>query len=366
MGVAALIVAFALSNGFRDEMREKILQGTAHLSVIRADGRAIENYSELANQIKQVNGVVSASATTYDGALARGSKASSYAVIRGVEKDAVQSMQQWVREGSFDPVVSIFPGCLPNAVIGVDLARRIGVSIGDEFEVVSASDSRSRRLHVAGVFRSGLFEYDSTWIYVSIDTAGKFAGNTHAASVISVQVRNIDNVKQVSADVSQALGNTYTLIDWQQANQPLFAALALERRMGLFIIGLIIAIATLNITTMLILVVVERRRDIAILNALGATRTGVMLLFIIEGAVVGAIGAAAGVVIGFIACAIGNHYKLVSLPADVYSISNVPLIARPSEMFLAALVAFVLSVLATIYPARAASRMRPVEALRDS
>ena len=183
---------------------------------------------------------------------------------------------------------------------------------------------------------------------------------------MSIQVRDPDNVKQVVSNVSSTLGNSYTMVDWQQANQPLFAALALERRMGLFIIGLIIAIAALNITTMLILVVVERRRDIAILNALGATRTGVMLLFVIEGAVVGAIGAIGGVVVGLAACFIGNYYKLVSLPADVYSISNVPLIARPTEMLLAALIAFALSVLATIYPARAASRLRPVEALRDS
>ena len=357
MGVAALIVAFALSNGFRDEMREKILQGTAHLSVVRADGRAIEDYADLEKRLRQISGVDSASATTYDGALARGLKNSSYAVIRGVEKDAAR---QSLTEGSFGPLFESTE--TPNAVVGVDLAARIGVAVGDVFEIVRADESTMRRLRVAGIFRSGLFEYDSTWIYVSLDTAG----SSHAASAMSVQVHDVDNVKQVGAEVSKALGNTYTIIDWQQANQPLFAALALERRMGLFIIGLIIAIATLNITTMLILVVVERRRDIAILNALGATRTGVMLLFIIEGAVVGAIGAAAGVVIGFIACAIGNHYKLVSLPADVYSISNVPLIARPSEMLLAALVAFVLSVLATIYPARAASRMRPVEALRDS
>ena len=365
MGVAALIVAFALSNGFRDEMREKILQGTAHLSVVRADGRAIENYSELASRLKQVNGVASASATTYDGALARGSKGSGYAVIRGVDKDAAQSA--WLREGSFGPLFETSSTEIPNAVVGADLAARIGLSPGDIIQVLPANESTTtRRLRVAGIFRSGLFEYDSTWIYVSMETASAFAGNNHAASVMSVQVHDVDNVKQVSADVSKAIGNSYTIVDWQQANQPLFAALALERRMGLFIIGLIIAIATLNITTMLILVVVERRRDIAILNALGATRSGVMLLFIIEGAVVGAIGAVAGVVIGFIACAIGNHYKLVSLPADVYSISNVPLITRPSEMFVAALVAFVLSVLATIYPARAASRMRPAEALRDS
>ena len=356
MGVAALIVAFALSNGFRDEMKDKILQGTAHLSVVRTDGRAIENHAELAKRLQEVEGVVSATATTYDGALARGSKGSGYAVLRGIENDAQAS--RWLNAGSFAPVFAA--GEIPNAVVGADLAARIGVSVGDVFEVLPANEQVTRRLRVAGTFRSGLFEYDSTWIYVAI------AGDDHAASVMSVQVSDADNVKQVAANVSTLLGNSYTLVDWQQANQPLFSALALERRMGLFIIGLIIAIATLNVTTMLILVVVERRRDIAILSALGATRAGVMLVFIIEGAVVGAIGALAGVILGFVLCLIGNHYHLVSLPPDVYSISNVPLTPRPTEMFLAALVAFVLSVLATIYPALAASRMRPVEALRDS
>ena len=363
MGVAALILAFALSNGFRDEMKEKILQGTAHMSVVRADGRAIENHAELAQRLREVDGVVSASATTYDGALARGSKGSSYAVLRGIEKDQLPQANRWLKEGSFS---TLFAADEPNVVIGSDLAARLGVSVGDDFQILLPNEQAPRRLRVAGVFRSGLFEYDSTWIYVAFDTASAFAGDNHAASVISLQVADADNVKQVAAKVSQLLGNGYTMVDWQQANQPLFSALALERRMGLFIIGLIIAIATLNITTMLILVVVERRRDIAILSALGATRAGVMLVFIIEGAVVGAIGAIAGVVLGFVLCLIGNHFKLVSLPPDVYSISNVPLTPRATEMLFAAVVAFVLSVLATIYPARAASRLRPVEALRDS
>jgi lipoprotein-releasing system permease protein len=258
---------------------------------------------------------------------------------------------------------------IPNAVVGADLAARLGVVVGDVFEILPASEAASgkpRRLKASGIFRSGLFEYDSTWIYVAFDTASDMTGNSHAAAVMSIQVSDPDNVKQVAANVSRLLGEGYNLIDWQQANQPLFSALALERRMGLFIIGLIVAIGTLNITTMLILVVVERRRDIAILRALGATRASMMLLFIIEGAVVGAIGAVAGVAIGLVTCLIANHYRLVSLPADVYSISNVPLTPRPLEIFFAALVAFVLSVLATIYPARAAARMRPVEALRDS
>lgn len=370
MGVAALIVAFALSNGFRDEMREKILQGTAHLSVLRADGRPIENYSELASRLRQVAGVVSASPTTYDGAIARGPKGSGYAVIRGIENESGQSAQarQWLSEGSFGPLFEPSP-TIANAVVGSELAARLEVAVGEVFQIIPANESAgglTRRLRVAGIFRSGLFEYDSTWVYVAFDTASILAGDNHAASVMSVQIDDADNVKQVAAGVVKTLGNGYTTIDWQQANQPLFAALALERRMGLFVIGLIIAIATLNITTMLILVVVERRRDIAILNALGATRRGVMLLFVIEGAVVGAIGAVAGVALGLVTCLIANHYKLVSLPADVYSISNVPLIAKPAEMLLAALIAFALSVLATIYPARAASRMRPVEALRDS
>jgi lipoprotein-releasing system permease protein len=365
-GVAALIVAFALSNGFRDEMKEKILQGTSHLSVLRADGRPIENHSELANRLKQIDGVASASATTYDGAIARGSKGSGYAVIRGIEKEPPQA-SQWSNEGSFAQLFQ--QSLIPNVVVGSELAKQIGVAAGEVFQIIPANELAGgppRRVRAAGIFRSGLFEYDSTWIYVAFDTAANFSGNNHPAAVMSVQVNDPDNVKQVTAEVSKTLGTGYTTIDWQQANQPLFTALALERRMGLFIIGLIIAIATLNITTMLILVVVERRRDIAILNALGATRSGVMLLFVIEGAVVGAIGSVAGVIVGLAACLIGNHYKLVSLPADVYSISNVPLIAKPTEMFLAALIAFGLSVLATIYPARAASRMRPVEALRDS
>ncbi len=373
MGVAALIVTFALANGFRDEMREKILQGTAHLSVMRADGLPINDYANLAARLQQIDGVASASATTYDGGLARGSNGSAYAVIRGIEGRAGQTSQarQWLTEGSFDPLFEHSPlneGHTPPAVVGAELASRIGVSVGDIFQIIPANEAGGetmRRLRVAGIFRSGLFEYDSTWIYVDFNLATTFAGGEHSASVMSVQVKDADRVKDVGAKVSASLGQEYSTVDWQQANQPLFSALALERRMGLFIIGLIIAVAALNITTMLILVVIERRRDIAVLSTLGATRLGVMMLFIIEGAVVGAIGAIAGVALGLAACAAGNYFKLVSLPPDVYSISNVPLNVRMSETLIAAAVAFVLSVLATIYPARAAARLRPVEALRD-
>ena len=374
MGVAALIVALALGNGFRDEMRDKILQGTEHLSVLRADGRPIEDQAAVAERLKKIEGVVSASATTYDGALARGDKGSAYAVLRGIEKGGGNEAQaqRWLIQGTINPLfetTTAGESSVQQTVVGSELATKIGVTTGDVFEVVAANDlstNTKRRLRVAGIFRSGLFEYDATWIFLPLETVASFGPGDHAASVISVQVNDADNVKQIAARVLSALGDGYTVVDWQQANQPLFAALALERRMAMFIIGLIVAIAAANITTMLILVVVERRRDIAILSTLGATRLSVMLVFMIEGAVVGAIGAVTGVVFGLAACAIANHYKLVSLPADVYSISNVPLHANLTETLLAALIAFALSVLATIYPARNAARLRPVEVLRDA
>ena len=291
-------------------------------------------------------------------------------MIRGIENDPGQSTQvrQWLTEGSLGPLFE--SSTEPNAVIGSELANRIGVSTGQVFQVIPASESargQTHRLRVAGIFRSGLFEYDSTWIYVAFDTATALAGNDHAASVMSIQVRDPDNVKQVVANISNALGSAYTIVDWQQANQPLFAALALERRMGLFIIGLIIAIAALNITTMLILVVVERQtrhRDPQRARC-NAHRSDVALRDRRRG------------------CRCDRRHCRCrswtrSVP-DWKSLQTRKLARRclldqqrpadhtgPLKCCWPRLIAFALSVLATIYPARAASRMRPVEALRDS
>jgi lipoprotein-releasing system permease protein len=184
--------------------------------------------------------------------------------------------------------------------------------------------------------------------------------------VISVQVRDIYDVKQAAARIRELLGTSYTTIDWQDANRPLFTALTLERRIGLIIIALIILIAALNITTTLILVVTERRQDIAILSAMGATRKSIMGIFMIEGAITGVLGALLGVLLGAGTALVANHYKLISLPADVYSIGNVPLNLNLRDMALAASVAIALSIVATLYPARAAAKIRAAELLRDA
>ena len=376
VGVAALIVALALANGFRDEMRDKILRGTAHLTVMRSDGQPISDYQEIAARIAGVPGVVSATGTTYDGAVIVGTRGSAYAVLRGVDVNSLQATSEITRTlvaGSVEHVFQVSSTTdLPPVVLGSELATRTGLNQGDIAEVISAHagispiNGNKRRVRVAGIFRSGLFEYDSTWIYLPLEAASAISSEAHTAAVIGVQVGNIYDVKTSAAQLKQLLGSSYTTLDWQEANRPLFTALALERRIGVVIIGLIIFIAALNITTTLILVVVERRRDIAILNTLGATTRSIMSIFVIEGAIVGLVGAAGGVLLGAIAVLVANHYQLISLPADVYSISNVPLTLSVRDLVLAALVAFALSVLATVYPARAAARIRPAEMLRDA
>jgi lipoprotein-releasing system permease protein len=436
-GVAALVVALALANGFRDEMRDKILRGTAHITLMRRDGQPMTDFRQVIARLRSLDGVSEAAPTTYDGALLSGPNNSAYAVLRGVEAASdwtTKELRRSLIAGSLDPLLigpargetpdestqaTIHRGAeaepssntrtnartnartnipnvassvakspaitsfdevpseaaLPSVIIGEELAARTGLNVGEVGQLVSSEGTLTplglapsyRRVRVAGIFRSGLYEYDATWVYLSLANASSFAGqNATAATAISIEVLDIYDVARVAAEVRATLGPIYTTLDWQEANKPLFAALALERRMGLFIIALIIFVAALNITTTLVLVVVERRADIAILSAMGARALSIMSVFMIEGACVGIIGASSGVLLGLFACLLGNRYRIVSLPADVYSISNVPFHAHARDVALAALVAFILSLLATIYPARAAARVRPAEALRDA
>lgn len=421
-GVAALIVALSLSNGFRDEMRDKILKGTAHITLMRRDGQMMTDWRAQLGRVRSLEGVVGASATTYEGALLSGTKGSAYAVLRGLDRESEHSVEELRRTlvaGSIEPLFRDAPeseppaapaatrveeqqrgsnrsagasadksppaitsfdevpseAAMPAVILGSELAERTGLQTGDVAQIISSETTltpigpapRYRRVRVAGIFRSGLYEYDTAWVYVSLTTAASFAGQpAPAASVISIEVADIYAVGSTNARVREEMGEQFTTVDWQEANRQLFTALALERRMGLIILALIILIAALNITTTLVLVVVERRSDIAILSAMGARARSIMYVFIIEGACVGLVGALAGIALGLAACLVGDRYKLVSLPADVYSLSSVPFHTQARDVLLSALVALLLSLLATIYPARAAARVRPAEALRDS
>ena len=415
-GVAALVVASALANGFRDEMRDKILRGTAHVTVARADAQPVADWRSLVARLRSVEGVTDAAPTSYAGALLEGSDAAAYAVLRAVDASSARALDEVRRTLTSGSVESLFDGTsvgrkdpktedkkdhdglsnrvgaggvahdargaagdaadekpLP-VVVGAELAARSGLrAVGDEGWLVVGEKTdeapgfatRSRRVRVAGIFRSGLFEYDSTWVYLPLDAAADLAGApADSASVLSVETADIYRTPETAARVRAAVGSGFTVVDWQEANRPLFAALALERRTVSLIIALVTVVAALNITTTLVLVVVERRADIAILGAMGARAASVMSVFVVEGAIIGAVGAILGVALGLAACFFGDRYKLVSLPADVYSLSSVPFHPHAGETALAALAAFIICLVATIYPARSAARTRPAEALR--
>ena len=436
-GVASLIFALALANGFQDEMRDKILGGTAHITLSRADGKLIEDPQAIVARLRGVAGVVDAAPTTYTGALVSGAEGAAYTVLRGVEKSSARSLDEIRRtlvEGALEPLLNEARRGDPPArdgvdtkrveaaagrnnesalkdetaavedeeagggvlgalgalgevadsappapvVVGAELSARTGLRrVGDEGWIVTAERMpgdapgvrpRARRVRVAGVFRSGLYEYDSSWVYISLADAMQLEGGATetagGASLVSIETADIYRTAETAARVRETLGAQFKTIDWQEANAPLFAALQLERRTVALIIALIMFVAALNITTTLALVVVERRADIAILGAMGARARSIMLVFICEGTIIGAAGAGLGVALGLAACFLGDRYRLVSLPADVYSLSMIPFHPRPRDVALAAAAAFLVSLLATIYPARSAARLRPAEALR--
>jgi lipoprotein-releasing system permease protein len=394
-GVAALIVASALANGFRDELRDKILRGTAHVTLSR-EGSAIEDPRAVAERVRGVEGVLDAAPTTYDGALLTGPNGAAYTLLRGLDERSTRAradVQSTLTKGTLDALfqnaVDKFESAAPResqidlterseaespvpVIVGEELATRTGLAeVGDEGWVLTGTaakgshgfEPRARRVRVVGVFRSGLYEYDSAWTYLSLETVARVEG-VQPSVVISIEARDIYASDEVARRVRAALGAGWTTVDWREANRALFDALALERRTVALIIMLITIVAALNITTTLALVVVERRADIAVLSALGAQPRGVTLIFIIEGALVGAVGALAGVALGLAACFAADRFQLVRLPPDVYSLASVPLHPHGSDVLLTALAAFAVSLLATIYPALQASRVRPAEALR--
>jgi lipoprotein-releasing system permease protein len=410
-GVAALTVALALANGFRDEMRDKILRGTAHITLTRTDGQPITDPPALINALRTIDGITAAEPTTYTGALLTGPDNAAYTVLRGVAPDAVRTLTNLRRtliagdsetlwrkpttahDAPNDARTTNDAGAAHNArtinnprtpsaeqeppvdlIIGAELATRTGLQhIGDEGWLITGEHVAeppglapdARRVRVAGIFRTGLYEFDSSWAYLALADALSFESAPQgSAPVISLETDDIYRTPETAARVRATLGAEYTTVDWQEANRPLFAALALERRTVGLIIALVLFVAALNITTTLVLVVTERRADIAILTALGARAPSIMLIFISEGAIIGALGALAGVALGLTACFIGERYGLVRLPSEVYSLSAIPFHPHASETIFAALGAFILCLLATLYPARSAARLRPVEALR--
>ena len=379
VGVTALIVVIAVMNGFKEDLREKILGVTSHVVISRFDGN-ISQYQEVRAKVEEVSGVNAATPFIYTQVMISSRKAISGAVLRGIEPKTaskVINLPKNLRAGSLEELEAENKPegmrSTPGIILGNELARNIGASRGEPVTVISPLGRltplgrvpRSQTFRVVGIFDSGMYEYDSTIAYVSLWAAQRFLGIGDRVTGIEVRVDEIYEADRVAKAIGKALdGYPYWSRDWMRMNKNLFSALKLEKIVMFIILTLIILVAAFNIVGTLIMVVIEKTRDIAILKSMGATRRSIMKIFMIEGAVIGLVGTLLGLLGGYTLCKLLATYKFIELPSDVYYISTLPVQMNPLDVALIALAAIVITLAASVYPAWQASRFDPAEAIR--
>lgn len=374
VGVMALLIALGLMTGLQTEIRSRILGATAHVSIFRSGQDAFDEYRLVADRLRELPRVQGAAPALYAKALLSSRTGSGVATIKGVipaEEAQVTELARQVQDGSLADL-RVVDGQPDPILLGRDLANSLGVGIGDVLTLTSPNGRlspmgvlpRTAKLRVAGTVRSGLFEFDSAWAYVPLATAQRLFDVGDQAGLVQVRVDDMYAVRQIAPTLLEALGDGYVANDWIRMNESLFSALWLEKTAIGITIGLIVAVAALNIVATLVLMVMEKHKDIGILMAMGCTRAMVSRVFMLQGSVIGAVGTAVGAVLGIGACWVLDTYKLLQVPQDVYQISHVPFRLLAGDATLVILGALVICFLATLHPARGASSLDPAQALR--
>jgi lipoprotein-releasing system permease protein len=408
-GVASLVVAMAITNGFRQDLQQRLLGSTSHISLQRVADDGIQNWPALMDRLSQQPHVVAAAPAIFEQVLiARGPRARG-AVLKGMiprYERKVGDLLSTVKEGSADALEeNPAPGdaqvgaadlpaqpaadtqssspdslagvqqrvsAMPPIVLGKDMADNLGATVGSVVLVVSPQGEltpfgtvpKYNRFHVVGIFNSGFFDYDSSWAFVRLSDAQKLFGLGDLVSVIEFKVDDIDRADIISRTIEDAAGKGFMATNWMEQNRALFRALKIEKRVTFITIGLIVFVAALNILISLIMMVMEKTKDIAVLMSMGTRRAQVRNLFIAQGVLIGALGTAIGLVLGYAISYAGGHYHVLTLSPEVYSIDYVPFAPRAIDGVLVALVAVGISFVATLYPSWSASRILPAEALR--
>ncbi len=374
VGVMALIVVLSVYTGFTEGLRDQIIGINAHILVQQLGGE-IDNPNLLKTQVEQVSGVTGATPYIYAQALiSSGSGQSSGIAIRGIDPVSagkVISLEAKMTSGSLKSLTADHAG-VPTIVLGKEVAAQLRVQTGRKIRLISPNGPltpmgvmpKVQTCVVSGIFATGMYEYDSTLGFVSLETARRLAG-MEGGSVHGLEVRaaDADRAHLASAAIQQRLGPAYSVRDWMQINKNLFAALKLEK-IGIFIaLDLIILVAALNIISALVMVVMEKNKDIAILKSMGAKTSSIMRIFFYQGAVIGLSGTALGVTLGLGLCTLLKRYKIIELPSNVYPMSTMPVKVVPMDVTVIAISAILITLLATLYPSWKASTVRPAEAL---
>jgi lipoprotein-releasing system permease protein len=372
IGVMAVIIALAMMTGLQNELRDRMLGSTAHVYVWNQKG--IADARAEAEKLRALPHVTGAAPAIQGQGLISTSTDTEPVQIKGIDpalEPQVTNIKSAVQSGSFAALAAPAGGQPDGILLGKDLAAKLGASVGDSVSLLTPQGTlspmglipRTRRLRVVGTFSLGLFELDSTYAFVSLDVAKRLLDRTQV-DFIQLRVDDIYRARAVAQSVTATLGSQYLTEDWQGMNQSLFKALWLEKIAVSLAIGLIVMVAALNIIGTLILLVMDKNRDIAILKTMGASARSVTFVFMMQGLMIGLVGTSAGGLGGFLSSYVLDRYKLISIPGDVYEVSHLPFTVVPLDFMLVVAAAVLICFVATIYPSRQAAKLDPAAALR--
>jgi lipoprotein-releasing system permease protein len=390
-GVASLVVALAINNGFRQDLQNRLLGSTAHVGLERAQADGITDWRPLLDKIQHQPHVVAAAPALYEQVLvSRGARAKGLQ-LKGVVpqyESKVSELLADVKYGSADALKATCDidsdcGDVPAGrngaaqtylpiVLGQDLADDLGATTGSVVLVTSPQGEltpyglvpKYKRFKVAGLFKSGFYDYDSAWGLIRLQDAQSLFGYGNVISVIEMKVDDIYKAREIGAEIEKVAGPGFMTTNWEEQNRSLFRALRLEGVVTFITIGLIVFVAALNILISLTMMVMEKTKDIAVLMSMGTRKAQVRRIFICQGLLIGIIGTAIGLVLGYVLSWGGGRYHWISLSAEVYSIDYVPFAPKAVHGLVVAVTAIVVSLLATLYPSWSAARILPAEALR--
>lgn len=375
VGVIALIVVLSVYSGFTDGLRDQILGINSHIIVQSVDG-PIENYDLSLDQVMTVEGVTGATPYLYAQTLLSGVSGGSGIVLRGIDPQTAKqviSLGDQMIAGSIDDLTSEKDERIPSIILGKQLADDLRVGLGGKVRLISPSGPltpmgvipKIKTCRVVGMFESGMYEYDSSLAYMAIPAVQNFleTGDIVHGIEVTVEKKLLNKADRVAAAIVEKLGPGTIARDWMAMNRNLFAAFKLEK-IGMFIcVALIILVAALNIISALIMMVMEKSRDIAILKSMGATSRSVMKIFFLQGLVISLTGTVLGVIGGLGLCELLSRYQFIELPSNVYPMTTLPIKVLPADVTFIAICSIVISLSATIYPSWQASRVKPAEVL---
>jgi len=372
VGVMALLVVLSVMSGFHQDLQKKILGANAHI-IIRDYKGAIQDYETAAEKLKGEKGIVSYAPFVLGQVMVSSGNRTHGVFMRGINpgiESQTTDILASVKEGDFKKLSD--ESDVPGLILGKELASSLGVFVNDTVNIVSPMGKigpmgmlpKIRQFRVVAIFEIGMFEYDSSLVLTNIRTAQDFFEMDKAISGIEVRLQDIYQAPQIKKDLQKKLGFPYYAMDWMEMNKNLFSALKLEKFAMFVILVLIILVASFNIISNLIMNVIEKSREIAILKAIGATNKAIMAIFIFQGLFIGLIGTTTGVLGGFGLGYILNTYQIIKLPADVYYLSNLPVRMNLFDFITVSVSAITITFLATIYPAWQAAKLDPVEPLR--